>query len=144
MRRATITLHDDLDERVERFRAGQPARPSLTAVVQAALESYLDEGTPPSAAILSRVLSRRADIRRIVSAHGGSNARLFGSVARGEASEASDIDLVVEVEPGRTLFDIAAMRAELEALLGLPVDVVTPSGLGGDAREEVLAEALTL
>jgi hypothetical protein len=146
MRRATITLADGLDEKVERFRMTQPARPSLTSVVVAALESYLETGGARAgqSTALNRVLRHRAEIRRVVSNHGGSNPRLFGSVARGEAGEDSDIDLLIDLGQGRTLFDLAAMHAELEDLLGMPIDVVTTSGLEGEVREEVLAEALAL
>lgn len=146
MRRATITLADGLDEKVERFRLSQPAKPSLTSVVTAALEHYLETGgarTGRSTA-LNRVLRHRAAIRRIVSDHGGSNPRLFGSVARGEAREDSDIDLLIDLGQGHTLFDLAAMRAELEDLLEVPIDVVTTSGLEAEVRENVLSEALAL
>lgn len=146
MRRATITLADGLDEKVERFRMTQPARPSLTSVVQAALENYLETGGARAggSTVLSRILRHRAEIRRIVSDHGGSNPVLFGSVARGEATDGSDIDLLIDLARGRTLFDLAAMRAELEDLLEAPIDVVTTSGLEDEVREEVLAEALVL
>ncbi|HZD23118.1 MAG TPA: nucleotidyltransferase family protein [Acidimicrobiia bacterium] len=146
MRRATITLPDDLEEKVERFRLAQPARPSLTAVVQAALEAYLMPGTAASdsQSMLSCLLRHRADIRRIVASHGGANPRLFGSVARGEADERSDLDILVDLEPGHTLFDLAAMRAELEILLGMPVDVVTTSGLEGELEEAIRSDALAL
>jgi hypothetical protein len=146
VRRATITLADGLDEKVERFRMTQPARPSLTSVVAAALESYLETGGARTvqSTVLNRVLRHRAEIRRIVSNHGGSNPFLFGSVARGEARGDSDIDLLIDLGQGRTLFDLAAMRAELEDLLGVPIDVVATSGLEGDVRDEVLAEALAL
>jgi predicted nucleotidyltransferase len=146
VRRATITLADGLDEKVERFRMTQPARPSLTSVVAAALESYLETGGARTvqSTVLNRVLRHRAEIRRIVSNHGGSNPFLFGSVARGEARGDSDIDLLIDLGQGRTLFDLAAMRAELEDLLGVRIDVVATSGLEGDVRDEVLAEALAL
>ena len=146
MRRATITFADGLDEKVERFRMNQPARPSLTAVVQAALEMYLGIGEPrpDQSSVLNRILRHRGEVRRIVSHHGGSNPQIFGSVARGEATESSDIDLLVDLAPGRTLFDLAAMRAELEDLLDAPIDVVTTSGLEAEVRDEVLAEALAL
>lgn len=146
MRRATITIPDGLDEEVDQFRENQAARPSLTAIVQAALESYLRGGAPHRRApsLVERLLRHRGDIRRIASTHGGSNLRLFGSVARGEAGAESDVDLLVDLKPGRSLFDLAAMRAELEDLLGASVDVVTSSGLEGELRDEILAEALTL
>ncbi|MDQ3781455.1 MAG: nucleotidyltransferase family protein [Actinomycetota bacterium] len=146
MRRATITLPEGLDRELERFRQSQPAHPSLTAVVRSALASYLRQvQTPePAASALHLVLRNRPEMRRIVSEHGGSHPRLFGSVARGEDGSESDIDLMIDLEPGRTLFDLAAMRADLEELLGRPVDVIPASGLGGHLRDEVLAEALAL
>jgi len=146
MRRATITLPDRLDDEVERFRSSQPARPSLTSVVEAALENYLADGTAADdgAELLARVVRRRAEIRQIAGKHGVRAVRLFGSVARGEATPTSDIDLLVNVEPGTTMFDLAALRGEMEELLGASVDVVPSSGLDDKALDHVLAEALTL
>ena len=64
-------------------------------------------------------------IERIVAAHGGRNVRVFGSVARREAGPESDVDLIVDVEPGTGLFEVGAMEDELARLLGRSVDVVT-------------------
>jgi predicted nucleotidyltransferase len=146
MRRATITLPDRLDDEVERFRAEQAARPSLTSVVEAALEAYLTDGSSatPGDALLARVVRSRPEIRRIAVEHGARTVRLFGSVARGEASSTSDIDLLVDVKPGTTMFDLAALRGEVEDLLGVSVDVVPSSGLDGPALAHILTEALTL
>jgi len=90
------------------------------------------------------VLRNRHRIHEILVAHGASRPRIFGSVARGEAGPGSDVDLLVDLEDGRTLFDLAGLRADLEDLLGTPVDVVPSAGLDGDARDEILAEALAL
>ncbi len=90
------------------------------------------------------VLRHRDEIRDIVAAHGASYPRIFGSVARGTAGPGSDVDLLVDLEPGRTLFDLAALRAELERLLGLPVDVVPSAGLADDIRLEIMSESLAL
>lgn len=68
--------------------------------------------------------------------------RVFGSLARGEADAASDIDFLVELEPGRSLFDLGGLQVELEALLGGRVDVVTERGLKTRIRERVLKEAV--
>ncbi|MCJ7795212.1 MAG: nucleotidyltransferase family protein [Thermoleophilia bacterium] len=76
--------------------------------------------------------------------HGASNVRVFGSVARGEADERSDIDLLVQMEPGRSLLDHAALWLELEKLLGRGVDVVSEKGLRPRVREHVLRDARRL
>ena len=67
----------------------------------------------------------REEILRIVAKHGGRNVRVFGSVARGDADESSDVDFLVDLEPGRSLFDLGGIQFELEELLGCRVDVVT-------------------
>ncbi len=85
--------------------------------------------------------SNRAAIRRVVESHGARNARVFGSVLHGKDTESSDLDILVDPMPETTLFDICAIRLELRALLGVPVDVLTPSGLPDRSRAKVLAEA---
>jgi uncharacterized protein len=72
---------------------------------------------------------RREAILRICAKHGARNVRVFGSVARGEAGEGSDIDLLVEFEPGQSLLDHAALMLDLEDLLGRKVDIATEKGL---------------
>lgn len=69
---------------------------------------------------------------------------MFGSLARGETTPASDVDLLVDLEQGRTLLDLAAFRRETQVILGMPVDVATPDMLKERVRSEVLAEALPL
>lgn len=86
----------------------------------------------------------RAAIRRILEAHRVRNARVFGSVVRGEDSEDSDLDLLVEPMAATTLFDIGAIRRELRALLGVNVDVLTPGALPDHVRSSVIAEAQPL
>ena len=68
--------------------------------------------------------------------------RVFGSVARAGADERSDIDFLVEMEAGRSLFDLGWMQSELEMALGRPVDVVTETGLKVRIRSRVLQEAI--
>lgn len=85
-----------------------------------------------------------AEIRRVVEAHNARNVRVFGSVVRGEDAEGSDLDLLVDPNPDTTLFDLGAMRAELLALLGISVDVLTPRALPERFRAAVLAEARPL
>lgn len=76
--------------------------------------------------------------------HGAYNLRVFGSVARGEADMASDVDLLVDLEAGRSLIDLGALLVELEAELGMPVDVVTEAGLRPAIRASVLRDAVPL
>src|SRR3989454_8222714 len=87
---------------------------------------------------------KREDILRIASKRGAYNVRVFGSVARGEADSKSDIDLLVDLEPGRSLFDLGGLLMDLQDLLGQNVDVVTERGLRERIRERVLKEAVPL
>ncbi len=85
--------------------------------------------------------------RRLLDAaerHGISHLRAFGSLARGEATAESDVDLLVELKPGHTLLDLAAFRREAGEILDLPVDVATADMLKERIRSEVLSEALPL
>ena len=86
----------------------------------------------------------RPAILRAAKAHGAGNVRVFGSVARGEASADSDVDLLVDLEPGRSLLDHAALVIELETLLGRKVDVAIARGLRSRIRDRVLKEAIPL
>ncbi|MBI2320978.1 MAG: nucleotidyltransferase family protein [Chloroflexi bacterium] len=85
-----------------------------------------------------------AQVIRIASRYGASNVRVFGSVARGDEDAASDIDLLVDLEPGRSLFDLGGLLMDIEELLGCRVDVVTEAGLRPRLRERVLNEAIPL
>lgn len=87
---------------------------------------------------------KRGDILRIAAKHGARNVRVFGSVARGEADENSDIDLLVELEIGRSLLDHAALLVELEKFLGYKVDVISDRGIKSRIRNRVLREAVPL
>lgn len=84
---------------------------------------------------------KRDEILAIAARHGASNVRVFGSVARHEARPDSDIDMLVELEPGRTLLDHAGLIIDLESLLGCKVDVATERALKPHIRERVLLEA---
>jgi predicted nucleotidyltransferase len=88
--------------------------------------------------------TQRESIVRIAAKRGAKNVRVFGSVARGESDQMSDIDFLVDLEPGRTLFDLSGLLADLERLLKQRVDVVTVRGLRPRVRERVLAEAIPL
>lgn len=85
--------------------------------------------------------SNRAAIRHVVESHRARNARVFGSVLHGLDTENSDLDLLIDPTSETTLFDIGAIRHELGALLGVPVDVLTPNALPDTFRATVLAEA---
>jgi uncharacterized protein len=89
-------------------------------------------------------LDERKDINRIASAHGARNVRVFGSVRRGEANSSSDLDLLVDMSEGRSLFDLVTLGDELEEALGVEVDVVTEGSLSPYLRDRILAEAVVL
>ncbi len=80
-------------------------------------------------------------MREAVSRFRTANPRIFGSVLHGEDREGSDLDLLVDALPGATLFDLGGLQAELEDLLGVRVDVLTPGDLPQKFRQKVLAEA---
>ncbi|GBC95490.1 hypothetical protein HRbin16_01279 [bacterium HR16] len=87
---------------------------------------------------------KRGEILRLAHLYGVRSVRVFGSVARGEADEESDIDLLVEMEQGRSLFDLGGFQAEVERLLGHHIDVVTVRGLKERIRKQVLMESQPL
>ena len=87
---------------------------------------------------------KREEILRLAALHGARNVRIFGSVARGEAGPDSDVDVLVEFEKGRSLFDHAGLLLDLEAILGCKVDVVSERGLRERIRDRVLREAVPL
>jgi predicted nucleotidyltransferase len=87
---------------------------------------------------------KREEILRIAARHGASNVRVFGSVARGQAGPDSDVDFLVDLEPGRSLFDLGGLLVELQDLLGRNVDVITERGLRQRIRDRVVKEAMAL
>ena len=94
---------------------------------------------------LDRVLKeRREEILRIAAGHGARDVRVFGSLARGEAGPDSDLDILVKLDPGRSLLDIIAIKQDLEDLIGCEVDVVTEAAISPYIREEVLRESVSL
>lgn len=88
------------------------------------------------------IREKHDDIIMSARAHGASKISLFGSVVRGEDSQSSDIDFLVEFEEGRTLFDLIRLKQELETLLGRSVDLVTETSVHQLLRERILAEAV--
>ena len=94
--------------------------------------------------IATLIRQNRPEILRIAEKYGAVRMRVFGSVARGEADAESDVDFLVELSTGRSLFDLGGLQYELEALLGRPADVVTERGLKPRIRDRVLREAVAL
>jgi predicted nucleotidyltransferase len=90
------------------------------------------------------VEAHREEILELAARHGASDVRVFGSLARGEGAEGSDLDLLVTLEEKRSLLDIVGLKQDLEDLLHRPVDVVTEPALSPYIRSRVLAEAMPL
>lgn len=86
----------------------------------------------------------REKVLQIAAKHGAHHIRIFGSVARSEAGPDSDVDILVELEPGRSLLDHAALMLDLEQALGCKVDIATLKGLRPHIREKILREAVLL
>jgi predicted nucleotidyltransferase len=86
--------------------------------------------------------ANRAAIRRVVESHRARNARVFGSVLRGEDTDGSDLDLLIDPTPETSLMDVAAIQVELKCLLGVSVDVLTPGALPAKFRYLVISEAM--
>ncbi len=109
------------------------------------------EASAPSTSVRGQLGARARELRinrrRLLDAargRGVRRVRVFGSLARGEDVAASDVDLLIDLEPGRTLLDLAAFRREAEEILGTPVDVATPDMLKERVRAEVETEAVPL
>jgi uncharacterized protein len=95
--------------------------------------------------MVSMILQKyRVDILDLAKRHGAKNVRVFGSLARGEDSEGSDLDLLVTLAEGRSLLDLVGLKQDVEDLIHRPVDVVTERALSPYLRERVLSEAIPL
>ncbi|MBA2290374.1 MAG: nucleotidyltransferase family protein [Chloroflexia bacterium] len=88
--------------------------------------------------------THRDVIRRVVETHRARNPRVFGSVVHGDDTDGSDLDILIDPTAETSLFDLGAIPYELNALLGVPVDVVTPNALPERSRDQVLAEARSI
>lgn len=84
------------------------------------------------------------ELATVAARRGASNLRVFGSIARGDAHAASDVDLLVDLEPGRSLVDLGGLLMDLSDVIGVDVDVVTEESMKPRMRERVLAEAVPL
>ena len=91
-----------------------------------------------------RIQGHRQEILHLAEKYGARNVRIFGSVARGDAREDSDIDVLVDLEAGRSILDLGGLLMDLQDLLGCRVDVVTTKGLRDRIRSRVLKEAVAL
>ena len=90
------------------------------------------------------ILDKREEILMIAVKHGANNIRVFGSVARGEAVQTSDVDFLFDLESGRSLFDLGGLLVDLQQLFDCNVDVVTSNGLKARIRARVIKEAVPL
>lgn len=93
---------------------------------------------------IEELRSRREEILQVATWHGARHVRVFGSVARGEADEKSDVDFLVDMEDGRSLLDLGGLLMDLQDLLGRRVDVTTEKGLRERIRSRVLREVVPL
>ena len=93
---------------------------------------------------LEAIRGKRRRLLDLATRHGARNVRVFESVARGEADVSSDLDLLVDLEPRRSLIDLGSLQVDLEAELGSRVDLVTEAGLRPALRERVLRDAVPL
>lgn len=93
---------------------------------------------------LAELREKREDILRIAAKHGACNVRVFGSVARGEADETSDVDVLVDMEGGRSLLDLIGFEQDMTDMVGRPVDVLTADGISAWLRDTILTEATAL
>jgi predicted nucleotidyltransferase len=93
---------------------------------------------------LESIRRYRREILAAAARHGARNVRVFGSVARGDDDEGSDVDVLIDVEPGRTLLDVIAFEQDLQQLLGRKVEVLTDGGLSPYLQQRILAEAASL
>ena len=94
--------------------------------------------------IYERLQAKREQILQTAAKYGAYNIRIFGSVARQEADANTDVDFLLEMQSGRSLFDLGGLLMELQEILGCKVDVVTEKGLRQRIRERVLNEAIPL
>lgn len=101
-------------------------------------------GRKPTRDLEQALYDNRDEILMLAKQYGIANVRIFGSVVRGEADSKSDIDLLVDVVPGRTLFDLGEFLTELQDLPGLDVDLVTEKSLNNRIREHIVKEAVPL
>ncbi len=129
----------------------QPSLPTLKRLVTAtglqlsvSLRAPLPFSERLTGPIGAEVLRKRRQIERVVALHGASNVRVFGSVARGNDTTDSDVDLLVDLAPGTGLLGLGRLARDLTNVLGAKVDVVPAADLKAEVAREVLVEAVAL
>lgn len=126
----------------------EPSLSTLTRLVQATgltLETRVVEARPVAKPSLRELVhSHRDELAAALGPLGAARIRLFGSVARGDSNEESDVDLLVALDERVGLFALSRMRGEAERILGVDVDLVPEDSLKPDVRESVLADAVAL
>jgi predicted nucleotidyltransferase len=93
---------------------------------------------------IEELKEKREKILAIARRHGARRVQVFGSLVRGETRKDSDVDFLIELEPGRTLLDVIAIKQDLEDLLQSKVDVVTKSAVSPYIRDEIVSQAISL
>jgi predicted nucleotidyltransferase/uncharacterized protein with HEPN domain len=139
---ATTDLVPRVAERLPQLRATAQRLDEAAASLQAREARAAGERGSVGDITLADLRARRDEIARIARKHGAISLRVFGSVARGEATPSSDVDFLVDLEPGRSLLDLAGLQVDLQDLLGRPVDVSHPSP--GKFRDRIAREAVNL
>ncbi len=94
--------------------------------------------------LINVINKKKNQIKKIALKHGARSIKIFGSVARREETKDSDIDFLVEFESDRSLFDLIALKNELEELLNMPVDVVTENSIHHTIRENIKSEVVEM
>jgi predicted nucleotidyltransferase len=142
-----IQLPADVEARI-RQKVERGDFPDAGEVVREAMrlldaqEYHLHSDRPKEMDPLARDI--RAEMLRIAKANGAIRVRIFGSFARGTARPDSDLDLLIDLEPGRSLLDLVAIKQDLEDLLGREVHVVTEAAVSPKIRDEILHDATPL
>jgi len=112
--------------------------------IKLCLQNMQQDSDPKKSKVFPGLNEKRQEILRIAQAHGATNIRVFGSVARGEEGPESDLDLLVEMKPESSLLDLVSLWQDLEDLLGYKVDVITEGGISPYLRDRIYAEAVLL
>jgi prevent-host-death family protein len=125
---------------------GRVSEPTATVYQTTPQQAGSDasRGVRSSPAAIEWLKAKREEILSIADRYGARNIRVFGSAARGQATSTSDVDILVDLEPGRSLLDLGGLLDDLQRLLGCSVDVVTPNTLRDSIRQKVLREAVPL